>query len=187
MVAFRILLIIIIVAIALFLILGVTSYNRFVTLRNRVDNAWSQIEVQLQRRLELIPNLVETVKGYAEHESKTLQDLTNARTAYMNASTPDKKLKASNQLNSTLKTLFAVSENYPDLMASANFRELQEELSDTEDKVSYMRQSYNDTVMKYNNAIQKMPGAFFANMFGFRERELFGASAAAITAPRVEF
>ena len=181
-VAIVIIVIVVILAIAL-----VGLYNNFVKLRNRVDNAWSQIDVQLQRRLDLIPNLVETVKGYAAHESGTLESVTAARTACMNATTPEQRAEAENVLTGTLKTLFAVSENYPDLKANQNFLELQGELRDTEDKISYMRQSYNDTVMKYNNGIQTFPAVIFAGMFGFKARELFEADAPAATAPQVSF
>lgn len=181
-VAIVIIVIVVILAIAL-----VGLYNNFVKLRNRVDNAWSQIDVQLQRRLDLIPNLVETVKGYAAHESGTLESVTAARTVCMNATTPEQRAEAENVLTGTLKTLFAVSENYPDLKANQNFLELQGELRDTEDKISYMRQSYNDTVMTFNNAIQTFPGVLIAGPFGFKARELFDAAESAATAPSVKF
>ena len=181
-VAIVIIVIVVILAIAL-----VGLYNNFVKLRNRVDNAWSQIDVQLQRRLDLIPNLVETVKGYAAHASGTLESVTAARTACMNATTPEQRAEAENVLTGTLKTLFAVSENYPDLKANQNFLELQGELRDTEDKISYMRQSYNDTVMTFNNAIQTFPGVLIAGPFGFKARELFDAAESAATAPSVKF
>lgn len=181
-VAIVIIVIVVILAIAL-----VGLYNNFVKLRNRVDNAWSQIDVQLQRRLDLIPNLVETVKGYAAHESGTLESVTAARTACMNATTPEQRAEAENVLTGTLKTLFAVSENYPDLKANQNFLELQGELRDTEDKISYMRQSYNDTVMTFNNAIQTFPGVLIAGPFGFKARELFDAAESATAAPSVKF
>lgn len=181
-VAIVIIVIVVILAIAL-----VGLYNNFVKLRNRVDNAWSQIDVQLQRRLDLIPNLVETVKGYAAHESGTLESVTAARTACMNATTPEQRAEAENVLTGTLKTLFAVSENYPDLKANQNFLELQGEFRDTEDKISYMRQSYNDTVMTFNNAIQTFPGVLIAGPFGFKARELFDAAESAAAAPSVKF
>lgn len=181
-VAIVIIVIVVILAIAL-----VGLYNNFVKLRNRVDNAWSQIDVQLQRRLDLIPNLVETVKGYAAHEFGTLESVTAARTACMNATTPEQRAEAENVLTGTLKTLFAVSENYPDLKANQNFLELQGELRDTEDKISYMRQSYNDTVMTFNNAIQTFPGVLIAGPFGFKARELFDAAESAAAAPSVKF
>lgn len=180
--------VIVILVIVVILVLAlIAMYNNFVRMRNRVDNAWSQIDVQLQRRLDLIPNIVETVKGYAAHESSTLAAVTNARAACMSATSQEGRMQAENALSDTLKSLFAVSEAYPDLKASSNFIQLQNELSDTEDKISYMRQSYNDTVMKYNNSIQTFPAVIFAGMFGFKERELFDAAPAASTAPQVSF
>ena len=169
------------------IVLFVLLYNNLVQLRNRIDNAWAQVDVQLQRRLDLIPNLVETVKGYAQHEQGTLSAVTQARSAVMSASTPEAKMAAENVLTDTLKSLFAVTEAYPTLKADANFRELQAELSNTEDKISYMRQSFNDCVLAYNNAIQTFPGVLVAGMFGFTKRESFGADAAAATAPQVKF
>lgn len=180
-------LIIIVAIIVILAIALIAMYNNLVRMRNRVDNAWAQVNVQLQRRLDLIPNLVETVKGYASHESGTLEAVTQARTAAMSATTPEARAEAENMLTGALKTLFAVSEAYPDLKASANFLDLQAQLSETEDKISYMRQSYNDTVMKYNNGIQTFPAVIFAGMFGFKARELFEADAPAATAPQVSF
>jgi len=178
---------IVVAVIVVLIIIAIVMYNNLVQLRNRVDNAWSQVDVQLQRRLDLVPNLVEAVKGYAAHESATLQSVTDARTAVMSAQTPQKRYEAENMLSSTLKSLFAVSEQYPDLKASANFVNLQNQLSDTEDKISYMRQSYNDTVMKYNNAIETFPGNFFAGVFGFKKRNSFDAAIGAEVAPQVQF
>lgn len=162
-------------------------YNNLVKLRNMVDNAWAQIDVQLQRRLDLIPNLVETVKGYAQHESGTFERVTQARTAVMNATTPEGKMEADNVLTGTLKSLFAVAEAYPDLKANTNFQQLQAELSNTEDKISYMRQSYNDTVMKFNTSIQTFPAVLVAGIMGFAKRESFDADAGTETAPKVQF
>lgn len=173
--------------IAVLVVAVIVMYNNLVKLRNRVDNAWSQIDVQMQRRLDLVPNLVETVKGYASHESKTLEGVTAARAAVANAGNAYDKMAADNALTGTLKSLFAVTEAYPDLKANANFQQLASELSATEDKISYMRQSYNDTVMKYNTAIQSFPGVLFAGMFGFKERESFDASIDARVAPDVKF
>ena len=179
---------IIIIAIVVVLVIAlIAMYNNFVKLRNLVDNAWAQIDVQLQRRLDLIPNLVETVKGYAKHESGTLEEVTNARAAVANATTPQDKMAADNVLTGTLKSLFAVAEAYPDLKANTNFLDLQNQLSDTEDKISYMRQSFNDCVMKYNNALQTFPGNIFAGMFGFKPRESFDAAAGSEVAPSVQF
>ena len=177
----------IIMIVIVLVITVIAIYNTMVKLRNMTDNAWAQVEVQLQRRLDLIPNLVETVKGYAAHESSTLEAVTAARTACMNAKTPEEKLATDGSLTGALKSLFAVAEGYPNLQASQNVVDLQQQLSDTEDKISYMRQSYNDTVLKYNNAIQTFPAVIFAGMFGFKERELFAAATGAATAPQVSF
>ncbi len=180
--------VIVIVAIIVVLaIIVIALYNNLVQLRNRVDNAWAQIDVQLQRRLDLIPNLVETVKGYAAHESGTLQKVTEARSAVAHAATPEQKMAADNVLSDTLKSLFAISEAYPDLKANQNFQQLQSEITATEDKISYMRQSYNDVVMKFNNAIETFPGMLVAGPFGFKKKESFDANAAAAGAPVVNF
>ena len=180
-------LIVVIVLVVVLVIALIAMYNNFVKLRNLVDNAWAQIDVQLQRRCDLIPNIVETVKGYAKHEQGTLDSVTQARAAVANATTPEEKMQADNMLTGTLKSLFAVAESYPDLKANTNFMELQKELSNTEDKISYMRQSFNDVTMKYNNAIQTFPGNIFAGMFGFKERPLFDAAQGAEAAPTVTF
>ena len=180
-------LIVIVVIVVILAIALIGMYNNLVRMRNRVDNAWAQVNVQLQRRLDLIPNLVETVKGYASHESGTLEAVTQARTAAMAATTPEARAEAENMLTGALKTLFAVSEAYPDLKASTNFLDLQAQLSETEDKISYMRQSYNDTVMKYNTAIQTFPAVLFAGMMGFSPRESFDAVAGSDVAPKVQF
>ena len=180
-------LIVILVIVVVLVVAVIGLYNNLVKLRNMVDNAWAQIDVQLQRRLDLIPNLVETVKGYASHERGTLEEVTQARTAVMNAPTPEGKMQADGILTGALKNLFAVAEAYPDLKANANFQQLQAELSNTEDKISYMRQSYNDTVMKYNTAIQTFPAVLFAGMMGFSPRESFDAVAGSDVAPKVQF
>lgn len=177
--------IIIAVVIAILVVAAIALYNNLVKLRNMVDNAWAQVDVQLQRRLDLIPNLVETVKGYAAHERGTLDEVISARANVMDAKTPEAKMAAENALTGTLKSLFAVAEAYPDLKANANFQQLQNQLADTEDKISYMRQSYNDTVMKYNTAIQTFPGMLLAG--SFKPRESFDAVAAAEAAPIVQF
>lgn len=177
--------IIIVVIIVIVAIAAIALYNNLVRLRNRVDNAWAQIDVQLQRRLDLIPNLVETVKGYTTHERETLEKVTQARSAVMDARTPEGKMEADNMLTGALKTLFAVSEAYPDLKANTNYQQLQAQLSETEDKISYMRQSYNDTVMNYNNAIQTFPGVLFSGVF--KPRESFDAAQGAEVAPQVDF
>ena len=162
-------------------------YNNLVTLRNRIDNAWQNIDTQLQRRCDLIANLVETVKGYAKHEKETLEAVISARNATVSADSPDKKMEANNALSGALRQLFAVAESYPDLKANANFAHLQATLEDTENKVSYARQSYNDCVLNYNNAIQTFPGVFFAGIFQFKPRTGFEASDESRQAPKVQF
>jgi LemA protein len=151
----------------------VALYNRFVRLRNSVDNAWAQIEVQLKRRWDLIPNLVETVKGYAAHERGTFESVTQARAAAQQAQTPAEAARAEGLLGQALGRLFAVAEAYPELQADDNFRQLQEELAETENRIAISRQVYNDTVLTFNNAIQTVPGVFFAGFFGFDKREFF--------------
>lgn len=177
--------IIVAIVVVVLVVAAIALYNNLVKLRNMVDNAWAQVDVQLQRRLDLIPNLVETVKGYAAHERGTLDEVISARADVMDAKTPEAKMAAENALTGTLKSLFAVAEAYPDLKANVNFQQLQNQLSDTEDKISYMRQSYNDTVMKYNTAIQTFPGMLFGG--SFKPRESFDAVTAAETAPIVQF
>lgn len=162
-------------------------YNNLVTLRNRIDNAWQNIDTQLQRRCDLIANLVETVKGYAKHEKETLEAVISARNATVSADSPDKKMEANNALSGALRQLFAVAESYPDLKANANFAHLQATLEDTENKVSYARQSYNDCVLNYNNAIQTFPGVIFAGIFQFKPRTGFEASNESRQAPKVRF
>ena len=162
-------------------------YNNLVGLRNRVKNSYAQIDVQLKRRNDLIPNLVETVKGYAGHEKEVLEEVTRARTSVMNASSVEDKSAADNQLTGALKTLFAVSENYPDLKANSNFQQLQTELSETEDKIAYARQFYNDVVMKYNNACEKFPTNLIAGTFNFTPEPFFEAPEEEKAVPEVEF
>lgn len=183
----NILLIILIVIIIIILVAIVAIYNGLVTARNKVKNAWAQIDVQLNRRSDLIPNLVETVKGYATHESSVFEDVTAARAGLMNANGVKEIGEANNQLSSTLKTLFAVAENYPELKANENFKELQEQLAQTEDKIAYSRQFYNDTVLMYNNKCQTFPSNIFAGMFGFKEADFFEAAGEARSVPKVEF
>lgn len=163
-------------------------YNSLVRRRNQVNEAWSDIEVQLKRRHNLIPNLVQTVKGYARHERETFENVTQARAKALGAQTPDEQAKAENQLTSTLKTLFAVAENYPDLKANTNFLELQRELSDTEDKVQAARRFYNGNVRDYNTAIQSVPSNIMAGMFGFKQRNFFEIEDEEVrSVPKVEF
>jgi LemA protein len=165
--------IVILVLVALAAIALVVLYNRFVRLRNRVDNAWAQIEVQLKRRWDLIPNLVETVKGYAAHERETFQNVTEARAAAQQAQTPAQSAQAEGILSQALGRLIAVAEAYPDLQADENFRQLQSELAETENRIAVSRQVYNDTVLTFNNSIQTVPGVFIAGFFGFTKREFF--------------
>ena len=159
--------------VVLLLIIGVLLYNRLISLRNRVDNAWSQIDIQLQRRYDLIPNLVETVKGYATHESGVFERVTQARANAMNAQGVVQQAEAENQITGALKSLFAVSEAYPDLEANTNFLNLQEQLDETENRIAYSRQYYNESVNNYNNAVQTVPSNIVAGMFKFKTRELF--------------
>ena len=166
-------LIALLVLVALVAIVLVVLYNRFVRLRNRVDNAWAQIEVQLKRRHDLIPNLVETVKGYAAHERETFQNVTEARAAAQRAQSPADAAQAEGLLSQALGRLFAVAEDYPELQADENFRQLQDELAETENRIAVSRQVYNDTVLTFNNAIQTVPGVFVAGPFGFSKREFF--------------
>ena len=175
---------IILVVIAFWLIY---TYNMLVQARNKVRNAFAQIDTQLQRRFDLIPNLVETVKGYASHEKELLENVTASRSGYMNATTAAEKMAADNQLTSTLKTLFAVSENYPELKANENFSKLQDDLKGTEDKVAFSRQFYNDSVTKFNDKLLVFPTNIIGSMFGFKPEELFKTDEAAKTAPKVQF
>ncbi|MFA6888475.1 MAG: LemA family protein [Candidatus Woesearchaeota archaeon] len=154
-------------------LIAIVIYNGLVRIKNQVENSWAQIDVQLKRRFDLIPNLIETVKGYAKHEKGVLEGVTQARTAFMGAKSPKEMAKAENMLEGTLKTLFAVSENYPQLQANENFLQLQEELSGTESKIAYARQHYNDMVMEYNTKVQTFPTNMFAKVFSFAEKELF--------------
>jgi LemA protein len=166
-------LVIVLIIIGVVAVAAIGIYNGLITLRNRADNAWAQVDVQLRRRYDLIPNLVETVKGYAKHEREVFQKVTEARTQAMNAGTVAEQGKAENMLSGALKSLFAVVESYPDLKANQNFLMLQEELAGTEGKIAYSRQFYNDTVMKFNTKQQVFPSNVIANMFGFQEKEYF--------------
>jgi LemA protein len=170
-----IVLIVIVVLVVLLGIYAIASYNGLVSLRNRIENAWAQIDVQLKRRYDLIPNLVETVKGYASHERETLDAVITARNAGINASGPAEQAQAENAITGALKSLFALSEAYPDLKANQNFAQLQEELTGTEGRIAYARQFYNDTVYRYNTKIQSFPSNVLANAFKFSEREYFQA------------
>lgn len=168
----------ILIILGVLVLIVIALYNSLIRLRNQVKNAFAQIDVQLKRRNDLIPNLVNTVKGYMAHEKSVLENVTKARAAVMSAGTIDKKAEASNMLSNTLKSLFAVSENYPDLKANQNFLQLQEEITGTENKISYSRQHYNDIVMMFNTKLQVFPNNIFASMFNFKEELSFEATQA---------
>jgi len=162
-------------------------YNKIIRTENRIDNSWSQIDVQLKRRADLIPNLMETVKGYMKHEKEVLENVTKARSAIMSAKTPQENIDADNMLTGALKSLFAVSENYPDLKANQNFLNLQDELTHTEDKIAYSRQHYNDSVLAYNNTIETFPGIWFAKRMNRKTREMLQIPEASKELPKVSF
>ena len=166
---------IVLIIIVLILIFIVVTYNGLVTARQKVKNAWSQIDVQLQRRFDLIPNFVETVKGYMTHEKDTLTKVTELRTSWAGANTVNEKAALNNQLSDTLKTIMAVSENYPDLKANQNFADLSEELRNTENKISFSRQFYNDSVTSYNTKLEVFPSNLIAGWFKFTTEPLFAA------------
>jgi LemA protein len=181
-------LIVIIAILVVAALYGILAYNGLIRRRNQIENAWSQIDVQLKRRLDLIPNLVETVKGYAAHERETLDAVIRARNAAMAApDTPNAQADANNQITGALRQLFALGEAYPDLKANQNFLALQEELTATEGRVAYARQFYNDSVLDYNNKLQQFPTMIFARMLKFERREYFEADEAARTVPTVQF
>jgi LemA protein len=166
---------------------AVLIYNRLVRSRNKVDNAWAQVDVQLKRRYDLIPNLVETVKGYASHEQETFELVVQARNQAVGATTVEEQGEAENFLTGALRKLFALAEDYPELRASENFQALQGELSETENKIAVSRQIYNDTTLSYNNSVQTVPTNIVANLFGFDIRQYFEVEDDARTAPEVEF
>ncbi len=174
--------------IVLLVIVAILTYNGLIRSRNQVENSWSQIDVQLKRRIDLIPNLVETVKAYAAHEKETLDAVIQARNAAMTASSdPHAQAAADNQMTGALRQLFALSEAYPDLKANQNFLALQEELSATEGRVAYARQFYNDTVLNYNNKLQAFPTVIFANLLKFDKREYFEADEGSREVPKIGF
>jgi LemA protein len=167
------------IIVAVILVLGVFLwflYNSIIVAKMRVSEAFSQIDVQLKRRADLIPNLVETVKGYAKHEKEVFEKVTEARASLVSAKGPQEKAEANNQLSQTLKSIFAVAEAYPDLKASQNFMELQQEVSDTEDKIAYSRQFYNSNVLDYNTKLKVFPNVIFAKLLNFQDAEFFGAT-----------
>lgn len=178
---------IIIVVLAVILVFFIGTYNSLVQLRNRVKDQWSQIDIQLKRRFDLVPNLVETVKGYTKHEKETLEEVVKARNTYQTATTPEEQMKADSELNKTLTKLFALAEAYPDLKANENFLELQTELSSIEEKISSARQFYSDSVLNYNNKVQMFPSNIIASIFGFRAEKYFEAPAEERENVKVQF
>lgn len=178
---------IIIGVIVLLVLYVISTYNSLIKLRNRVRDQWAQIEVQLKRRFDLIPNIVETVKGYAKHESETLKGVIEARNKFTVASTKEQEIEASNQLTGAVRQLFALSESYPELKADTNFLKLQSNLEETENKISSARQFYNDTVLSLNNKVELFPSNLVAKIFGFKKEAFFEAEAEAKVAPKVEF
>jgi len=168
--------IVVIVIVVLLILWVVATYNGLVSLRNRVKDAWSQIDVQLKRRFDLIPNLVETVKGYTKHESETLENVIKARNTYMSATLPEDQMKADGELTKAISKLFALAESYPDLKANTNFIDLQNQLQETENKIAMSRQFYNDIVMQYNNKVEMVPSNIVANIFKFKKETFFEAN-----------
>jgi LemA protein len=180
--------VIVLIAVVVLLLVLVGLFNKFVRLRNRANNAWAQVDIQLRRRYDLIPNLVETVKGYASHEREVFEHVAEARSAGIGARTVAEQGQAENVLTSALRQLFAVAEAYPDLKANQNFRDLSQQLSDTEQQILISRQIYNDTVLAYNNAIQTFPGVILAGSFGFSQREYLEVDEPEVRAPvQVDF
>lgn len=180
-------LIIVLAVVAVLVLWIISSYNGLVKLRNRVRDQWAQIDVQLKRRFDLIPNLVETIKGYTKHESETLENVVKARNTYLSATTPEAQMEANGELTQAISKLFALTESYPDLKANANFVKMQDDLKETEDKISYARQFYNDTVLKYNNKVETIPTNIIAGLFGFKKEAFFEAQAAERENVKVQF
>lgn len=168
--------IILIIVLVLLVLWAISTYNKLIALRNRVKDQWAQIDVQLKRRFDLIPNLVETVKGYTKHESETLEAVIKARNTYVTAGTPEAQMKADGELTQAISKLFALTESYPDLKANTNFQHLQEELTETESKIASARQFYNDTVMLYNNKVSMVPSNIIASLFKFNKEAFFEAN-----------
>ena len=179
--------IIIVIIVVFFLLIFWGYYNRIIRMENRIDNSWAQIDVQLRRRADLIPNLMETVKGYMKHEREVLENVTKARSALMSAKTPQENIDADNMLTGALKSLFAVAENYPDLKANQNFLQLQDELTHTEDKIAYSRQHFNDVTLAYNNTIETFPGLWFAKRMDRKTRDMLQIPEVSKELPKVEF
>ncbi|UCF50392.1 MAG: LemA family protein [Thermoplasmatales archaeon] len=179
--------IIIIIIVIFFLLIYWGFYNRIIRMENRIDNSWAQIDVQLKRRADLIPNLMETVKGYMKHEKEVLENVTKARSALMTAKSHQENIDADNMLTGALKSLFAVAENYPDLKANQNFLSLQDELTHTEDKIAYSRQHFNDVTLAYNNTIETFPGLWFAKRMNRKTRDMLKIPEADRELPKVKF
>ena len=179
--------IILIIVVVLIIAWAFATYNKLVDLRNRVKDQWAQIDVQLKRRFDLIPNLVETVKGYAKHESETLEAVIQARNTYVSATTPEAQMKADGELEKAISKLFALSESYPELKANTNFQHLQQELTETESKIASARQFYNDTVLMYNNKVEMVPSNIIASLFKFKKEAFFEANEAERENVQVKF
>ncbi len=179
--------IILIIVVVLIIAWAFATYNKLVDLRNRVKDQWAQIDVQLKRRFDLIPNLVETVKGYAKHESETLEAIIQARNTYVSATTPEAQMKADGELEKAISKLFALSESYPELKANTNFQHLQQELTETESKIASARQFYNDTVLMYNNKVEMVPSNIIASLFKFKKEAFFEANEAERENVQVKF
>ena len=167
---------ILIIVLVLIVLWAISVYNKLIVLRNRVKDQWAQIDVQLKRRFDLIPNLVETVKGYTKHESETLEAVIKARNTYVSATVPEEQMKADGELTKAISKLFALTESYPDLKANTNFQALQQELTETESKIAAARQFYNDTVMVYNNKVSMVPSNIIAGLFKFNKEAFFEAN-----------
>ncbi|MFH1307613.1 MAG: LemA family protein [archaeon] len=178
---------VIVIIIALIVIMLIYYFNRFVVLGNRIDNSLSQIDVQLKKRADLVPNLLASVKGYMKHEKSIMTEVTNARKALLSAKDISGRVKAGNQLQTALKSIFALAENYPNLKANENFLQLQNELSAIEDKIAYSRQFYNDSILSYNNSVKTFPGVVFAGIFSKKEKEFLKIPAESKAVPKVEF
>jgi LemA protein len=178
---------ILIAFVVLIVITFIYYYNKFAVLSNRIDNSLSQIDVQLKKRADLVPNLINTIKGYAKHEKSIMEDVTNARKALVSAGTLDKRMKAGAELQSALRSVFAIAENYPQLKANENFLQLQQELSSIEDKVAYARQYYNDSILSYNNTVTTFPGTFFANLYSRKQKQFLQLPSEEKAVPKVSF
>ncbi|MEK6898784.1 MAG: LemA family protein [Nanoarchaeota archaeon] len=178
---------IIIAIVAIVVLAFIYYYNKFAVLANRIDNSLSQIDVQLKKRADLVPNLISTVKGYAKHEKEIMKEVTDARKHLVSAKNIGDKVKAGNELQNALRSVFAIAENYPQLRANENFLQLQQELSAIEDKVAYARQYYNDSILSYNNSVETFPGSFFAKLYSHKEKEFLEIASEEKAVPKVSF